>query len=77
VTPGSDGFGVSFFQDHWAIIKDQLCFANKEFFNFGKLLKVANHTLIALVSKVNNSKRLRNFDQLVFVGVYIKYWPKF
>jgi len=29
---GSYGFGKSFFQDHWAIIKDQLCFAVKDFF---------------------------------------------
>jgi len=37
--PGPDGFGASFFQNHWFSIKDQLCFAIKDFFNSGKILK--------------------------------------
>ena len=52
--PGSDGFGASFFQDHWAIIKDLLWVAIKDFFHSGKLLKEVNHTLITLIPKVAN-----------------------
>ena len=52
--PGSDGFGASFFQDHWLVIKDLSCVAIKDFFQSGKLLKEVNHTLITLIPKVAN-----------------------
>jgi len=42
--PGSDGFGFSFFQKHWPILKDHTCSALREFFHSGKLLKELNHT---------------------------------
>jgi len=34
--PGSDGFGASFYQDHWVVIKELLCVAIKDFFRFGR-----------------------------------------
>jgi len=52
--PGSDGFGASFFQNHWATIKDLLRSAIKDFFHNGKLLKEVNHTLITLIPKTEN-----------------------
>ena len=33
--PGSDGFGASFFQDHWVTIKDLLSSAIKDFSMLG------------------------------------------
>jgi len=54
--PGSDGFGPSFFQDHWEIVKDRLVPAIKDFFNSGHLLKAVNHTLITLIPKIANPK---------------------
>ena len=38
-TPGPDGFGAAFFQDHWHIIATDVCQAIKSFFQDGKLLK--------------------------------------
>jgi len=32
--PGSDGFGASFYQDHWPVIRDLLCVAIKDFFPY-------------------------------------------
>ena len=59
--PGSDGFGASFFQDHWVVIRDLLCVAIKDFFRSGKLLKEVNHTLITLIPKVANPETTAQF----------------
>ena len=59
--PGPDGFGASFFQAHWLQIKDQLCYAIKDFFASGRLLKEINHTFIALIPKVENLETTAQF----------------
>ena len=51
--PGSDGYGAAFFQYYWNIIKDDVCWAIKSFFEEGKHLKQINYSLIALIPKVN------------------------
>ena len=51
--PGPDGFGAAFIQDHWHIIKDEVCRAVRSFFEDGKLVKQINQTLIALILKVS------------------------
>ena len=52
--PGPDGFGAAFFPNHWHIIQNDVCQAARSFFPEGKLLKQINHTLIALIPKVDN-----------------------
>ena len=52
--PGPDGLGAAFFQDHWSMIHTDVCQAIRSFFLKGKLLKQVNHTLIALIHKVDN-----------------------
>ena len=59
--PGPDGFGASFYQHHWSMIKEQLCAAIKDFFRSGKLLKEFNHTFIALIPKVENPETANQF----------------
>ena len=59
--PGSDGFGASFFEDHWVAIKDLLSVAIKDFFYAGKLLKEVNHTLITLIPNIDNPKTTAHF----------------
>jgi len=59
--PGPDGFGAAFFQNHWHIVKDEGCNAIRSFFEEGKLLKQINHTLIALIPKVNNPTTTNQF----------------
>ena len=51
---GPDGFGVAFFQDHWHFVQDDVYQAVRSFFLEGKLLKQINHTLMALIPKVDN-----------------------
>ena len=43
--PDSDRFGASFFQDHWVVIKDLLCFAIKDFFQSEKPVSYTHLTL--------------------------------
>jgi len=52
--PGLDGFGASFYQQHWSVLKEQLCATIKDFFESGKLLKEFNLTLLALIPKMDN-----------------------
>ena len=59
--PGSDGFGASFYQDHWAVIRGLLCTAIKDFFHSGKLLKEVNHTLLTLIPKVVNPETTAHY----------------
>ena len=70
--PGSDGFGASFYQDHWASIKEPLCMAIKEFFRTSKLLKAVNHTLIALIPKVANPVTTAQFRPISLCNTIYK-----
>jgi len=70
--PGPDGFDASFYQDHWDLIKDQICFAIKDFFNSGRLLKEVNHTFIALVPKVENPETTAHFRPISLCNTLYK-----
>ena len=70
--PGPDGFGASFFQDHWHIIKDQLCFAIGDFFHSGKLLKEVNHTFLALIPKVEKPETTAQFRPISLCNTLYK-----
>ena len=37
--PGPDGFGAAFFQNHWNIVKDEVCTAIRSLFEEGKPLR--------------------------------------
>lgn len=51
--PGSDGYGPLFFQKYWSIIGGEVSTAVKSFFDHGKLPLSLNHTVIALIPKVD------------------------
>jgi len=74
--PGSDGFGASFYQDHWVVIKDLLCVAIKDFFRYGKLLKEVNHTLITLIPKVANPETTAHFRPISLCNTLYKILAK-
>jgi len=74
--PGSDGFGASFYQDHWVVIKDLLCVAIKDFFQSRKLLKEVNHTLITLIPKVDNPKTTVQFRPISLCNTLYKILAK-
>jgi len=70
--PGPDGFGASFFQDHWLHIKDQVCFAIKDFFSSGRLLTEINHTFLALIPKVDNPETTAQFRPISLCNTLYK-----
>ena len=59
--PGPDGFNAYFFQKSWHIIGTDFISAIKDFFSNGLLLKEVNCTIIALIPKVPNASRLKDF----------------
>ncbi|GJY62450.1 putative RNA-directed DNA polymerase [Tanacetum coccineum] len=58
---GPDGFSAAFFKEAWDIIGVDVCKAIKEFFTNGILLKELNHTIIALIPKVNSPVRINDY----------------
>ena len=50
--PGPDGYTSTFFKKAWEIVGNEVTDAVLQFFENGKLLKQLNHTILALVPKV-------------------------
>ena len=74
--PGPDGFGASFYQDHWVVIRDLLCVAVKDFFHSGNLLKEVNHTFITLIPKVENPETTAQFRPISLCNTLYKILAK-
>jgi len=74
--PGPDGFGASFYQDHWVVIRDLLCTAIKDFFCSGKLLKEVNHTFLALIPKVTNPETTAQYRPISLCNTVYKILAK-
>ncbi|GJV91873.1 hypothetical protein Tco_1539686 [Tanacetum coccineum] len=63
-SPGPDGFSAAFFKEAWHIVGVDVINAIREFFTNGKLLKELNHTIIALIPKVNAPSRINDYRAL-------------
>ncbi|GJZ37781.1 hypothetical protein Tco_0583972 [Tanacetum coccineum] len=50
--PGLDGYSSFFFKKAWDIVGEDVCRAVQDFFVNGKLLQAINHTLLALIPKL-------------------------
>ncbi|KAK2655055.1 hypothetical protein Ddye_008107 [Dipteronia dyeriana] len=59
--PGPYGFKVYFFKKTWDIIGEDVINAIQEFFRSGHLLKELNTTILALVPKVPNPSKMKDF----------------
>jgi len=59
--PGPDGFNALFFKRAWCVIGHDVIKAIKSFFQSGRLLKELNATAIALVPKVPNPDKWKDF----------------
>ena len=51
--PGPDGIPAFFFQEYWAVVKQDIFKASQAFFHLGSLLKALNKTFITLIPKVS------------------------
>ena len=70
--PGSDGFCALFFQKFWPLFKDSLYLAIQDFFCTRKLLNQFNHTLIALIPKVDNPEVTSHFRPISLCSTFYK-----
>nr|GEW84627.1 hypothetical protein [Tanacetum cinerariifolium] len=68
-SPGPDGFTTAFFKDTWDIIGLDVTKAVCEFFTNGCLLKELNHTILALIPKVNAPARVNDYRPISYRGV--------
>nr|GEU31112.1 hypothetical protein [Tanacetum cinerariifolium] len=71
-SPGLDGFTAAFFKDSWDIIGLDVTKAICEFFTNGRFLKELNHTIIALIPKVNAPARVNDYRPISCCNVIFK-----
>ncbi|GJU63652.1 putative RNA-directed DNA polymerase [Tanacetum coccineum] len=70
--PGPDGYSAAFFKDAWVIIGEEITLAIREFFINGKLLKELNHTIIALIPKVQSPSKINDYRPISCCNVLFK-----
>lgn len=71
-SPGPDGFTSGFFRDTWAIIHKEVCYAIKDFFRHGKILREINNTMIILVPKIPCPKVVADYRPIACCNVIYK-----
>ncbi|KAK3189545.1 hypothetical protein Dsin_029106 [Dipteronia sinensis] len=59
--PCPDGFNAHFFKITWDIVGEDVISAVQEFFRSGPLLKEINATILALIPKVPNPSKMKDF----------------
>ncbi|GJZ58864.1 putative RNA-directed DNA polymerase [Tanacetum coccineum] len=70
--PGPDGFTTAFFKKAWDVVANEVTDAVCEFFVNGKLLKELNHTIIALIPKVQTPTRVNDYRPISCCNVLFK-----
>ncbi|XP_043814057.1 uncharacterized protein LOC122723980 [Manihot esculenta] len=70
--PGEDGLFAVFFQKYWNLIGRDIFQGVMEFFNSGRMLKNANHTVISLIPKVKSVKTMKDLRPIGLCNVFYK-----
>ncbi|KAJ0745065.1 putative RNA-directed DNA polymerase [Helianthus annuus] len=70
--PGPDGYTSAFFKHAWDIVGDEISTAILEFFDNGKLLKQLNHTILALIPKVETPDSVIDYRPISCCNVLYK-----
>jgi len=70
--PGPDGLPARFFQWNWALLKEEVCRAVKEFFVTGMMPPGVNDTCIVLIPKVPHPEQLKDFRPISLCNVIYK-----
>ncbi|KAM1060770.1 hypothetical protein ACFX2B_025119 [Malus domestica] len=71
-SPGPDGFNAGFFQHHWETVGCVVIGMVKTFFQSDCLLKELNHTNIVLIPKVDNPRKMTQFQPISLCNVVYK-----
>lgn len=69
---GPDGIPAFFFQEYWAVVKQDICNSTKAFFHSGSLLKSLNKTFITLIPKVCVPEKVHQFRPISLCNVAYK-----
>ncbi|GJX31868.1 putative reverse transcriptase domain, reverse transcriptase zinc-binding domain protein [Tanacetum coccineum] len=72
-SPGSDGYTDAFFKEAWDIIAPDVIKTVQEFFVNGILLKEVNHTIIALILKVDYPCIINDYHPISCCNILLKY----
>lgn len=75
-SPGPDGVNFGFIKEFWLLLKDDIMRFVVEFHRNGKFTKGINSTFIALIPKVDSSRRLNEFRPISLVGSLYKILAK-
>ncbi|KAJ0871216.1 putative RNA-directed DNA polymerase [Helianthus annuus] len=70
--PGPDGYTSAFFKSAWDIVGSEVTNAVLDFFDNGKLLKQLNHTILALVPKVETPDSVLDYRPISCCNVLYK-----
>ena len=70
--PGKDGFPARFFQKNWAVMKEEIVMAVREFFRTSNMPQGVNDTVIVLIPKVDDPVRLTDFRPISLCNVIYK-----
>ncbi|CAH1428537.1 unnamed protein product [Lactuca virosa] len=70
--PGPDWFTSTFFKKAWNIVGKEVCKAVKEFFLNEQLLQAVNHTILALLPKVEVPNTMKDFHPISCCNVIYK-----
>lgn len=70
--PGIDGLNPSFFQVYWDIVGQDLCSFCKSFFDTGMLHESINTTLVCLIPKVKQPKKVADLRPISLCNVLMR-----
>jgi hypothetical protein len=76
-SPGPNGFIARFYQNHWSLLKDDICQAVLNFLGGGDLSTDVNKTILVLVPKVKQPRDLAQFRPISLCNVFIKFAQRF
>src|SRR4051812_3303401 len=74
--PGPDGLPSLFYQRHWALFRDDVCRAVRDFLNGGDIPDDFNDTVIVLIQKCNSPELLSQFRTISLCNVIYKIGSK-
>ena len=70
--PGLDGFTMGFFQKCWSVVESDVMVFFEEFHELCTFEKSLNATFLALISKKQNDRNIRDFRPISLIGSLYK-----
>lgn len=70
--PGPDGFGCSFFQTFWDVVRREVCVAVRQFFSTGWILPNMNSSVVALIPKSPDAIDVENYRPIAVANFKFK-----